>query len=231
MAKYHTKEELERDPLAEFIGKASIFYSQNKTMILSASVTVLVVAAVLIGYNLYSSKQETKAQILLAQAENFYSEGDYYTALNGDEVTFTPGFVEIALDYSGTNAGNLAIYYASVSSYKLGNYEDALAYIKKYKHVKGILGVSSLSFEASLYELNKEYEKAAEVYEKAAGWDENDSTTPYNLYKAANAYYHAGDNSKAARAIERIVNEYPESDELADSQRLQGILLASGSGS
>lgn len=228
MAKYHTKEELERDPLAEFIGKVSVFYSQNKTILLSAVVTLAVVVAVLVGYNVYSSKQEAKAQILLAQAENFYSEGDYYTALNGDEVTFTPGFLEIALNYSGTNAGNLAIYYASVSSFKLGNYEDALAYINKYKHVKGILGVSSLSFEASLHELNKEYEKAAEIYTKAAEWDKNDSTTPYNLYKAANAYYHADDYTNASLTIERIISEYPESDEFAGSQRLQGILLASG---
>lgn len=227
MSKHHTKEELERDPLVEFIGKSVTFFNANKTTVLSVGITLIVVVAVLFGYSFYSSKQEAKAQLLLSQAENFYSEGDYTKALNGDEANFTYGFLEIADNYASTNSGNIAIYYAAVSSYKLGNYEDALAYIKKYKHVKGILGVGSLSFEAALYELNENFEKAASTFEKAANWDVNNSTTPFNLFKAANAYHKAGNNEKAKQIIAKIIADYPNSPEMTDSQRLQGLLAVS----
>ncbi|MFA5667741.1 MAG: tetratricopeptide repeat protein [Balneolaceae bacterium] len=227
MSKHHTKEELEHDPLVEFIGKTVTFFNANKTTVLSVGITLIVVVSVIFGYSFYSSSQEGKAQQLLSQAENFYSEGDYTKALNGDEASYSFGFIEIADNYANTNSGNIAIYYASVSSYKLGNYEDALAYIKKYKHVKGILGVGSLSFEASLYELNEDFDKAASTYEKAANWDVNNSTTPFNLYKAANAYHKAGKNDKAKQIAAKIIADYPNSPEMAESQRLQGLLAVS----
>ncbi len=227
MAKHHSKEELERDPLIDFLNKASDYYRANKTAILSVGTTFILVIAILISYSVYSGKQEEKAQILLSQAEAAYSVSDYNTALYGDDRTFALGFTEIADEYSRTNAGNLAIYYAAVSNFKLDKFEDALAYINRYKHVKGILGVGSISFEASLYELNGQYDKAAITYEKAAKWDENYSTTPYNLYKAANAHYLDGKYDKAENIIATIIREYPDSEEFTESKKLLGLLAAS----
>lgn len=227
MAKHHTKEELERDPLVEFLNKSAAYYRANKTAILSVGTTFIVVVAILISYSVYSSKQEEKAQILLSQAEALYSESDYNAALYGDEGSFTLGFIDIADEYSRTNAGNLATYYAAVSYFKLDNFEDALAYINKYKHVKGILGVGSISFEAALYELNNQYDKAAITYEKAAKWDENSSTTPYNLYKAANAHYLDGNTDKSEQLISKIIKDYPNSDEYAESKKLLGQIASS----
>ncbi len=224
MSKHNTKEELEHDALIDFINKSLTFFNANKTTILSVGVTLIVVVAVLFGYNYYSSNQESKAQILLAGAENFYSQGDYQTALNGDEASYTAGFIEIATKYAGTNAGNLATYYAAVSSYKLDKNEDALSYIQNYKHVEGILGVGSLSFEGALLELNGSFDQAAQIYEKAASWDINDSTTPFNLYKAALAYKKAGNLEKTKALAAKIIQDYPNSAEFVESERLQGQL-------
>lgn len=227
MSKNFTKEELEHDPLLDKYTKAVSYFNANRTLILSLIVTLVVVIGVLIGYSFYSSSQEEKAQNLLASAEQFYSNGDYNKALNGDEYTLTYGFVQISNDFSGTNAGNLATYYAAVSHFNLENYEEALAYILKYKNPKGIMGVGSVSFEASLYELNGSLEKAAKKYEEAAKWDVNDSTTPFNLMKAAKVYKELGNTAKVNELTKVILEDYPNSSEATSSKKLLGTLAVS----
>ncbi|HCD51428.1 MAG TPA: hypothetical protein DEQ34_03205 [Balneolaceae bacterium] len=226
MSKHLSKEELESDPLIENYNKAVSVFNENKTTILAIVIGVVVVIASLIGYNVYSQNQEQEAQNLLATAEGYYSEGDYDKALNGDDFELTYGFVSIANDYSGTEAGNLAIYYASVSSFKLGNIEDALDYISRYDAPDGILGVGAISFHAKLYLANGSLEKAAETFVKAANWDVNDTTTPFNLYKAAETYYELENMDKASELVDQILNDYPGSEEATSTQKLQGMIAA-----
>ena len=226
MSKHLSKEELESDPLIENYNKAVSVFNENKTTILAIVIGVVVVIASLIGYNVYSQNQEQEAQNLLATAEGYYSEGDYDKALNGDDFELTYGFVSIANDYSGTEAGNLAVYYASVSSFKLGNIEDALDYISRYDAPDGILGVGAISFHAKLYLANGSLEKAAETFVKAANWDVNDTTTPFNLYKAAETYYELENMDKASELVDQILNDYPGSEEATSTQKLQGMIAA-----
>ncbi|MFY0699071.1 MAG: hypothetical protein JXR11_14525 [Balneola sp.] len=226
MTKKFTKEELEHDPLLDKYVQTVSFFNANRTMILSLTVTVIVVIGVLIGYRFYAEGQEQEAQNYLAAAEQSYSASDYQTALNGDEYTLSYGFIAIANDYSGTNAGNLAAYYASVSYFKMDNYEEALGYIQEYKHPKGIMGVGSVSFHATLLKLNGSLEKAAKKYEEAANWDKNDSTTPFNLLKAANVYKELGNMEKVSAITTTIIEEYPDSPEATSSRKLQGTLAA-----
>lgn len=228
MSKHLSKEELETDPLIENYKKAVTIFVENRTTIIAVFISLIVVIGAIIGYNFYSANQEQEAQQLLAIAEGYYSESDFDKAINGDSFQLTYGFLAIANDYSGTEAGNLAIYYAAVSSFKLGNIEDALSYMSRYDAPKGILGVGAVSFNAKLLFANGNTEKAAETFVKAANWDTNDITTPYNLFKAAEAYYDAGNLAKAQELTNTIIDEYPTSAELAASQNLQGkIAVAS----
>jgi len=227
MSKNFTKEELEHDPLLDKYTQAVSFFNANKTMILSLVVTLVVVIGVVIGYRFYSEGQEEQAQNLLASAEQSYSASDYQTALNGDEYTLSYGFVQIADEFSGTNAGNLAAYYASVSHFKLDNYQEALGYIQEFKHPKGIMGVGSVSFHATLLELNDSLEKAARKFEEAANWDKNESTTPFNLMKAANVYREIGNTEKVKSITSTIIEEYPSSPEATSSRKLLGTIAAS----
>lgn len=227
MSKNFTKEELEHDPLLDKYTQAVNFFNANRTMILSLVVTLIVVIGVVIGYRFYAEGQEEQAQNLLASAEQSYSASDYQTALNGDEYTLSYGFVQIADEFSGTNAGNLAAYYASVSHFKLDNYQEALAYIQEFKHPKGIMGVGSVSFNATLLKLNGSLEKAAQKYEQAANWDKNDSTTPFNLMKAANVYKELGNAEKVKSITSTIIEKYPSSPEATSSKKLLGSIVAS----
>jgi tetratricopeptide (TPR) repeat protein len=222
MSKHLSKEELQTDPLIENYNKAASYFNENKNTIIAVLVSAVVLIGAIVGFNYYSETQEQEAQNLLATAENYYAQGDYDKALNGDTFELTYGFIAIANDYSSTEAGNLAIYYAAVSSFKLGNLEEAIEYISRYEAPDGILGVGALTFEAKLYDANESTEKAAQTFEKAANWDENTSTTPYNLYKAAEAYLELENMDKVQSLTQRIIDEYPTSPELTEAQKLQG---------
>ncbi len=224
MSKHLSKEELQSDPLIENYNKAVGYFNENKTTILAIMISVIVVVGAFMGYNFYSDKQEGQAQQLLATAEGYYSDGDYEKALHGDEFELTYGFLAISNDFSGTEAGNLAIYYAAVSSYKLGNIEDALTYLSRYNAPDGILGVGPINFHAKLLLANGSTEKAAETFVQAANWEVNESTTPANLYSAAEAYYKAGNTAKAQEITDQIMEEYPTSSVVIETEKLQGLL-------
>ena len=228
MSKRLKNEDLEQDLLIEYSSRFVHFYNQNKAAVLGGGIGIILVIGLTIGYFMYSSQQESQAQNLLGIAEQALFQGDYETALYGDEDEFTIGFVQIADNYSRTEAGNLARYYAAVSEFELGNYESALSYIERFNKPRGIMGVSPATFHATvLLELNR-YEEAASMFERAANWDENNATTPSNLYEAAQAYHEAGLNQDANRVLDQLLQDYPNSQVASRAQRLKGSLAVRG---
>lgn len=218
------KEDLEQDLLIEYSSRIMHFYNTNKAAVIGGSIGLVVAIGLIVGYVIYSGNQEEEAANLLGIAEQELLQGNFEEALYGDEQEFTLGFEQIANNYSGTSAGNLANYYAAITEYELGNFENALTFIQEYDVPEGILGVAPISMYANILVGLERYEEAADQYERAAEWDENNSTTPYNLYKAAEAYMEAGDTEQALAHIDTIIEEYPNSQQIAQAQRLKGFL-------
>jgi tetratricopeptide (TPR) repeat protein len=225
MARRIPDEELEHDPLMETYEKAQSFYDSNKQTIIGAVAAVVIIIAGVLGYNYYSNQQEQKAQELLGYAERYMANGQYEKALEGDATSFTVGFEQIISNYSGTDAANLATYYAAISQNNLGNAEAALDYMNDYEVPEGFLGVGPISFHATLLETLERYSEAAEMYKKAADWDLNDSTTPFNLMQAAELYHLESNTSEAKTLVDRILKEYPNSNVIARAEHLDGQLL------
>jgi hypothetical protein len=71
------------------------------------------------------------AQENFQQATNgVASDSLYKLSLNGSEGKF--GFIKIADEY-GTDAGNLANYYAGMAYLNTGKYNEAIDYLNKFK--------------------------------------------------------------------------------------------------
>lgn len=224
MSKKQVKEELEQDVLLETFSKAQSFYDKNKNTVIGSAIAVIILIAGSVGYYYYAEAQESEAQELMGQASQAYLQGNYERALTGSDADFTVGFEQIINNYGMTDAANLARYYAAVSTFKLGNPQEALQYIKNYEVPEGIMGVGPLSFHAVIHTELGNHAEAAELYVKAAEWNVNDSTTPYNYLEAANAFNDAGSTDKAQQYAQKIVAEYNDSDQFTEAEKLLGML-------
>jgi tetratricopeptide (TPR) repeat protein len=214
------------DPVDGIVTKTQNFFDENKSAIYGGLIAVLVIVAALFGYGYYQKIQEQKAQVLLAKAQSFFTAADYSKALKGDETDFTPGLEQIIANYSGTDAANLATYYAAMSEFNLGNNDAALGYINKFDIPDGVLGVGPLAFKASVLVANGKYSDAASTYEKAANEVKTEQTTPLFLIEAAKAYLKAGNKQQAQRVITSVLDEYPTGAHSAEANRLKGQVTA-----
>lgn len=225
-----SKEELEQDPLLDAYIKTQTFYQANKATVIGLIIALIVIVGGGLGYYYYSQSQESQAQQLMAFAEQRYMNGNYEEALYGSEADFTVGFEQIINNYSITDAANLAHYYAAVCEYNLGNPDQALNYLSDYDVPDGILGVGPISFHGVILQDLGRHTEAGDMFVKAAEWDENESTTPFNLLKAARAYLDADDLSRAEQYAQRILDGYPDSGPADDAQRILGLASTAGAG-
>ena len=228
MAQKFTKEEreqLEQDPLHRFYSRVEAYFYNNYRTLIGVGSAIVIVIALSVGYYYYSQSQEEQAQQMLGFAEEMYRNGNYEQALTGNQEELVAGFNDIIENYPRTDAANLAYYYAAVCEYELNNPEGALSHINEHEPAEGILGVGPVSFHASLLNELERYEEAGNQYIKAAEWDKNDATTPYNLIKAAQAFQLAELNQKAYDVVERMLNEYPDHDMADQAKRLKGSLM------
>lgn len=224
MSKRLSKEEMEQDLLIEYSSRFMHFYQNNKSAVIGGSIGIVLIIGLVIGYFMYTTQQEEEARNLMGIAETYYSQGELDKALYGDDEELTAGFIQIANNYSNTDAGNLANYYAAVVHFENENYESALEFINRFSPPDGILGVAPIAFHAVVLMEIDDFGNSARKYEEAAEWNVNDVTTPENYYFAAEAYLEAGISEKADQLLSAILDEYPGSQYAVEAQRLKGFL-------
>ncbi|MEX0928829.1 MAG: hypothetical protein WD266_12460 [Balneolales bacterium] len=228
MAKRFSKEQLESDALVTSYARLVGFMQKNLTTVILGGVAVLLLIGGGIWFYLQGQAKEVEAQELMVHAERMFDQGEYESALYGDDETFTAGFAEIIQDYSRTDAANMARYYAAVSAVRLGENAGALDYIGRFNPPEGILGVGPISLHGVILSNLGQYEEAARRFGQAAEWDLNNTTTPRNLLLAARAAYEAGNNQDALDYLTQIIEEYEGSPAAEQALNLQGMLTARG---
>jgi TolA-binding protein len=219
-----TKEQLEHDPMVDSYAKVVAFFSTHRNLLVGILAGAVVLIGGAIGLDFYRKSTEEKASRLMSFAEMSFNKGDYEKALKGDEENFTLGFEAIASKYGSTNAGNLALYYAAICEYNLGNAETALSFMKSFDIPDGIMGLAALGFYGNLLLDTGSFEDAAKTFEKAASWVKSETTTPYYLAKSAQAWLDAGKTDKAKAIANKIIDNYPSASEVGVAQRIAGAL-------
>ena len=200
--------------------------NKNKNIILYSVIGILVIVAAVLAYlNLYLKPHQKAADEALYKAESYFAKDSFLLALEGNGADIV-GFNDIIKKYGSTKAGNLAEYYAGVSLYHLGRYEEAISHLKKFKSkdimvapaAKGLIG-------DALVELGKT-EEAVGYFENAAKMADNDLISPIYLQKAGIAYRSLGKKEEALKAFETIKTKYagsalaPEADKYIQELRL-----------
>lgn len=208
------KHELREDKVVTFYARAWQFVDENKQLVYGAAAGVVVIVLALIGYVLYQNNQAAEGEEMLARAIPLYEQGNYSQALDGTADRL--GLLEVADEYDGTPAGNLAHFYAADALFNTGDYERALEHFQAFDKEEDFLGASAIAGEAAVYEAMEDYEEAADLYRDAAYHFENDLTTPEYLFNSGRAYELAGMPDEAIEQYEAVQSDYPDSQQASN---------------
>jgi TolA-binding protein len=141
--------------------------------------------------------------------------------LNGSEGKF--GFIKIAEEYSGTDAGNLANYYAGIAYLNTGKYAEAIDFLSKFESKDMILGALAKGAIGDAYAQKNQQKEALENYIKAAESSKNDFTTPRFLLKAGKTALALGNKEEALKYFTEIKDFYDATPEAASVDVLIGL--------
>ncbi len=211
----------------ETISRSEEFISKHKSGILYflSLITVLVVSFSIYSY--VKNNQNLTAQEEMFQAVYYFEKDSLVQALNGDGNNY--GFLEIIDEYSLSEAANLANYYAGASYLKLGNYENAIKYLKDFSSSDYLVQARAFSLIGDAYVELKDYSNAIDYFDKAADEYPNEYFTPSYLLKLALVYEEIDDLDAALEVYEQIIDKYKNSPEFQTSvknkSRLEGLLL------
>lgn len=195
--------------------KAEKFVEDHQKNILIVVGAIVVLVGGYFGYNnLYSGPREKEAQAQLFPAQQYFERDSFKLALNGDGNNL--GVVRICDDYSSTQAGNLAAYYAGICYLKTGEFQKAIDYLEKFSADDEFVGPIAKGAMGDCYmELGKTNE-AIDNYELAAKMKDNDLTTPMFLMKEGIACELKGDFKKALECYNTIKDKYKKSMQAGD---------------
>jgi tetratricopeptide (TPR) repeat protein len=216
--------------LDDTASKTEAFVAKNQNLIIGI---VGAVALITIGYLAYQKfiaepKQVEAANEMFVAQQNFQQATDgvasdslYKLSLNGSEGKF--GFIKIADEYSGTDAANLANYYAGIAFLNTGKYTEAIDYLSKFKSEDIILGALAKGAIGDAYAQIKQPQEALDNYLKAVAANKNDFTTPRFLLKAGKTALELGKKEDALKYFTDIKENFDASPEAASVDVLIGL--------
>jgi len=202
--------------------------SRSETFVIKNQKTIFIVLAIIVasilGYLPYQkyivAPKEKEAADELAFPKAYFEQANNNTvavdslltlSLNGADGKY--GFVDIANNFSGTKAGNLANYYAGISYLKLKNYTEAISHLEKFSSEDELLGPTAKGAIGDAFADIDQPKDALDYYLKAANLKDNNFSSPLFLFKAGNTAMDLEKFSKALEIFEKIKNDYPNSEE------------------
>tara|TARA_R110000868_G_scaffold79996_5_gene227292 strand:+ start:19 stop:795 length:777 start_codon:yes stop_codon:yes gene_type:complete len=216
--------------LDETASKTEDFVARNQKIIIGI---VGAVALFTVGYLVYQKfiaepKQVEAADEMFVAQQNFQAAIDgvksdslFKLALNGSEGKF--GFLKIADEYSGTDAGNLANYYAGIAYLNTGKYTEAIDYLNKFNSDDIVLSALAKGAIGDAYAQKNQLKEALDSYKKAVEANKNDFTTPRFMLKAGKTALALGDKEAALKFFTDIKENFDTAPEAASVDALIGL--------
>ena len=153
-----------------------------------------------------------QSQQYFDQAVNGASKDSLFTlSLNGSDGKY--GFIDITEVYAGTDAGNLANYYAGMAFLNMKDYPNAVTYLNAFSSDDDVLGPIAKGGIGDAFVQLEQLEDAYDYYVQAAQLKSNNYTTPMYLYKAGVIGLKLEKNTQALGFFNQIKSEFSESNE------------------
>ena len=203
--KKHTQDPLD---LEEAMSSSEAFIIKYKNKFLAGIAAIVIVVGGVLGYQHFISEpNEKKASEALFRGEQYFIADNYELALNGDSLGYE-GFLKVADQFSGTNAGKLANAYAGICYAQLGEYENAVKYLDKFNANDQLVSPALMGTMGNCYAQLGQLEKAADTLFKAADKANSHALSPIYLIQAGQIYEKLGKKSEAVSAYQTIKNKY-----------------------
>lgn len=192
--------------------KTEQFLEANQKLISIVIGAIVVVAVGYLGLNKFYLEPRSKdAQDQMFRAQDYFEKDSFNIALNGDGSN--PGFLDIIDDYGSTEAGNLAYYYAGISYLHMGQFDNAIEYLKKFDTDDKLLGPIAVGAQGDAQlELGKT-DQALNLYTEAYKMNDNELTAPIYMLKAGELLEKSGKGTDALKIYETIKQKFAETTE------------------
>ena len=181
--------------------------NNQKTVTIVFIVILLIVGGFLGVKRYYIAPKEKEAQEQMFMAEKYFGVDSVRLALEGDGNYL--GFLDIRDEYKITKSGKLANYYIGICYLRMGEYEDAINYLKKFKTKSKIIGPVAKGAIGDAYVELQDYEEGLNYYLKAVDQNDNEFTAPLYMMKAGLVYEELGQYEDALKMYEKVELEYP----------------------
>jgi len=219
-----SEQPVERSSEERVVDTARDFWGKNNKVITYALAGLVVIVGGYFAYTkFYKAPAEAKAAEAIWKAEDYYRLDSFKLALEGDGQS--GGFLKAIKNNSGTKAGNLAQFYAGSCYMQLGDYNNAIKYLKDFSTNQVELEVRAAGLLGDAYsELGKK-EEAIGYYKKAGSlFDKDDINSPEYLFRAAMLNQELGKNKEAIDLLHQIKDKYPSSQRAFEVDKYLGKL-------
>ena len=154
------------------IAKAKDFWTRNsKAIMIACGAIILLAGGWLIYKNYVKEPKNIKASEALYKAEEYYRMDSCNLALNGDGQHM--GLLRVISRFSGTDAANLAQFYAGSCYLKMGDNQNAIKHLEKFETDAKQIQARAYKLLGDAYadagnngEALSNYKKAARHFEK-----------------------------------------------------------------
>jgi tetratricopeptide (TPR) repeat protein len=208
MSEKQTVQEVQ--PGEEVIAKAKDFWAKYSKLILGVGTAlILLVGGFFVYKNFFQKPKEEKAAEAMFKAEDYYRKDSVNLALNGDGQSL--GFLKIISRYGGTDAANLAHFYAGSCYIKLDDNANAIKHLKDFStDAKQIQQRAYKLLGDASADLGKNAD-ALDYYKKAARhFEEDEANSAEALFMAAYFADRVLKNQKEAiELFKELKEKYP----------------------
>ncbi len=189
----------------------TVLQKYQKPIAIGVTAIIVLIAGWYAYTNYIVKPKGDQASDAIFKAQQYFAEDSVKLALNGDGVS--KGFLYIMNSYGGTKQANLSKYYAGVCYLKLGDFNNAVKYLKDFSTDAKQVQMMAYGCLGDAYSELGKNDDAVNYYKKAAEtFDKDETIASEYLFRAALKLETLGKNSEALATYKQIKEKFPQTE-------------------